>query len=89
MASYERIIDNLAPIADLRASDGDPPHAEAATPAQAAAPHGVADAAPEGAQVGISAGTVARPETRAELPKLYLPACGALCDILLWARRST
>jgi hypothetical protein len=24
-----------------------------------------------------------------EPPKLYVPACGALCDILWWARRSS
>ncbi len=25
---------------------------------------------------------------RAEPPKVYLPACGALCDIFWWARRT-
>jgi hypothetical protein len=24
-----------------------------------------------------------------EPPKIYLPACGALCDIFWWARRSS
>ena len=25
---------------------------------------------------------------QAEPPKIYLPACGALCDIFWWARRT-
>jgi len=25
---------------------------------------------------------------RAEPPRVYLPACGALCDIFWWARRT-
>jgi hypothetical protein len=27
------------------------------------------------------------PSSRVEPPKIYLPACGALCDIFWWARR--
>jgi len=27
------------------------------------------------------------PSTRVEPPKIYLAACGALCDIFWWARR--
>jgi hypothetical protein len=29
----------------------------------------------------------ANPSTRADPPKIYLAACGALCDIFWWARR--
>jgi hypothetical protein len=28
------------------------------------------------------------PSAQAEPPKIYLPACGALCDIFWWARRT-
>jgi hypothetical protein len=27
------------------------------------------------------------PLTHADPPKVYLPACGALCDVFWWARR--
>jgi len=27
------------------------------------------------------------PSTQVDPPKIYLPACGALCDIFWWARR--
>jgi hypothetical protein len=28
------------------------------------------------------------PERHVEPPEIFLPACGALCDIFWWARRS-
>jgi len=29
----------------------------------------------------------ALPSTQVEPPKVYFPACGALCDVFWWARR--
>jgi hypothetical protein len=31
----------------------------------------------------------APPSAQVEPPKIYLPACGALCDIFWWARRTS
>ncbi len=28
------------------------------------------------------------PSSRVEPPKIYLPACGVLCDVFWWARRN-
>jgi hypothetical protein len=64
-------------------SDAEPPCAQAIPPAR------------EGAQVAISAddgrpaAKVSRDETGKGPLEPYLPACGALCDILWWARRES
>lgn len=69
-------------IAEAQASEA---IGSAATPAQPT----VRDSAASRTSHGTSVIRIAPDSTADEPPKLYLPACGALCDIFWWARRNT
>ena len=83
MASPDRIANYLPPMTEPRRTEARPQRDQAPPPLREGALHGASDGAPE----GTSAGMVRRYHIGKGPPKLYLPACGALCDILWWARR--
>jgi hypothetical protein len=79
MASDTRTIENPDTAADSEGIAMDPVSAEPAT--RSAVANGVAE-------TEARAGAV-HEDRVGEPARLYLPGCGALCDIFWWARRSS
>lgn len=88
MAAHALITDNPTTVANQRSSDADSPHPDTPASDHAIAKHSTSDAVPQAVPFTPAATGSALGETRAEPPQLFLPACGALCDILWWARRT-
>ncbi len=89
MASHSHKIENPMTAADSRGVSAEPVSAEVGASVRDRA----GDSEPTDTQAGMriptTSGEAALNERAAEAPKLYLPACGALCDILWWARRGS
>jgi hypothetical protein len=89
MAPSQLSTDSPVTTADLPISDAaTSSHSDARACAQVPPQPSTSGAAPQELQPPTTSDQLTPRDHSAEPPHLYLPACGALCDIFWWARRA-